>query len=71
MVAAEKKHIDLDFTDAQYQGLQTSGAIFERHLTLVSSAKDVRVLVRDAASGQIGTVTVPLKSFFSEAGEGK
>jgi VWFA-related protein len=64
VIAAEKKHIELDFTDEQYQGMQTTGAIFERHLALMPEAKDVRVLVRDAGSGQIGTVTVPLKTFF-------
>jgi VWFA-related protein len=62
-LAAEKKHVDLDFSDAQYQGLLTAGAIFERHLVLNEQAKDVRVLVRDGGSGQIGTVTVALKGF--------
>jgi VWFA-related protein len=66
VVAAEKKHIDLDFTDAQYQEMQTRGAIFERHLALLAEAKEVRVLVRDAGSGQIGTVSVLLRRFFPE-----
>ena len=64
VVAAEKKHIELDFTDAKYQELQARGVIFERHLALVAEAEEVRVLVRDAGSGQIGTVSVPLKRFF-------
>ena len=64
VLAADKKRVDTDFTDAQYQGLLGSGAIFERHITIVPAAKDVRVIVRDASSGQIGTVTVPLKNFF-------
>lgn len=67
VIAADKKHVDLDFTDAQYQSLLTVGAIFERHLTLLPEAKDVRAIVRDTGSGQIGTVTVPLKTFFPVA----
>jgi hypothetical protein len=70
VVAADKKHVDIDFTDAQYQGLLGSGAIFERHITLVPAAKDVRAIVRDSSSGQIGTVTVPLKSFFPSGATG-
>jgi VWFA-related protein len=66
VLAAEKKHIDLDFADAQYQDMQTRGAIFERHLDLVAGAKEVLALVRDGGSGQIGTVTVPLKKFFPD-----
>jgi VWFA-related protein len=66
VLAAEKKHIDLDFTDAQYQDMQTRGAIFERHLALVTEAREVRVVMRDAGSGQIGTVSVPLRRFFPE-----
>lgn len=64
VIAADKKRVDLDFTDKQYQSLLSVGAIFERHLELLAEAKDVRVIVRDAGSGQIGTVTVPLKAFF-------
>jgi hypothetical protein len=67
VIAADKKHLDLHFTDAQYQGLLSSGAIFERHLELAANAKGVRALVRDAGSGQIGTV--PLKMFFAGSGE--
>jgi VWFA-related protein len=66
VIAAEKKHIDLNLTDAQYQGLLTKGAIFERHLALDTSAKEVRAVVRDAGSGMIGSVSVPLKGFFTE-----
>lgn len=69
-LAAEKKHVDLDFTDTQYQGMLTAGAIFERHLVLNEQAKDVRVLVRDGGSGQIGTVTVALKNFVARATTG-
>ena len=64
VIAADKKHIGLDFTEEQYQGLLNTGAIFEWHLQLLPEAKDVRVIVRDTGSGQIGTVTVPVKTFF-------
>jgi hypothetical protein len=67
VVAAEKRHVDMDFTDAQYPEMVAKGAIFERHLTLVPDATHVRMLVRDAGSGRIGTVTVPLRAFFPEA----
>lgn len=66
-LAAEKKRIDLDFSDAQYQAMLSSGAIFERHLTINAGAKDVRAILRDATSGQVGSVTVPLKSFLPDS----
>lgn len=64
VVAAEKKHLGLDFTDEQYQNLLKAGAIFERHVEIAPDSDDVRVIVQDSTSGVIGSVTVPMKTFF-------
>ena len=62
-LAAEQKHIGLNLPDDQYETLLKTGAIFERHLDILPTTEDVRVLVRDSASGIVGTVTIPLKNF--------
>jgi len=67
VVAAEKKIVELDFLDPQYQALLGTGAIFERHLELNAAAMDVRTMVDSERSGQIGTETVPMKTSFPDS----
>ncbi|HWZ96967.1 MAG TPA: VWA domain-containing protein [Candidatus Dormibacteraeota bacterium] len=66
-VQEEQKRIGFDFTDEQYKALVKSGIILQRHVTADRSASEIRVLVHDAASGAIGTVTVPLGKLLAPA----
>jgi len=65
LLGAEQKHIGLNFPDANYENLLKTGAIFERHVDILPQAVNVRVLLRDSATGIVGTVTIPLKDFTS------
>jgi len=65
LLGAEQKHIGLNFPDANYENLLKTGAIFERHVVILPQAVNVRVLLRDSATGIVGTVTIPLKDFTS------
>jgi VWFA-related protein len=65
VVAAQKQHVDLDFSDPEYKNLQTQGAIFQRTLPINPDSHDVRVVALDPATLQVGTVTIPMKQFIA------
>jgi VWFA-related protein len=67
VIAAQKQHVDLNFTEDEYKGLLTRGAIFQRSIALGPDAHDVRVVALDPSTMQVGTVTIPLQQFFSAA----
>ena len=56
-VAAESQRIGLSLEEKQYQ---SSGLVLARHLTISPQASELRVLVRDADSRALGSVTVPV-----------
>jgi VWFA-related protein len=64
VLGAEKQHFDINFEEKQFAYMATAGLILERHLTVSPQATEVRVIVRDAASGSLGSVIIPVKSFF-------
>ncbi len=57
---SEQKRIGFDFSDEQYKALVKSGIILQKHVTADPNASEIRVVAHDAASGAIGTVSVPL-----------
>jgi VWFA-related protein len=58
-VAAEKQHIDLNLEDKQYEYLAKAAMVLDRHLVIVPQSTEVRIVLRDAGSGSMGSVTVP------------
>ena len=56
--------IELNLTSTQYDRMIKSGGLIlpDRTVPLVSQASLLRIVVRDDASGTLGSVTVPLKS---------
>jgi hypothetical protein len=56
--------IELTLNKDQYAKAMQSGAIIlpDRAVPLVPQASQLRIVVRDDASGTLGSVTVPLKS---------
>ncbi len=64
VLAAEKQHFDMNFEDKQLAYMATAGLILERHLTIFPQAAQLRVIVRDAASGTLGSVVIPAKFLF-------
>jgi CubicO group peptidase (beta-lactamase class C family) len=57
-VAAESQRIGLNLEEKQYQSLAQAGLVLARHLTISPQASELRVLVRDADSHALGSVTV-------------
>jgi hypothetical protein len=62
-VAAEKQHLDLNFETKQYEYLSKAGMVLARHLTIAPESTELRVVLRDAGSGSLGSVTLPTDAF--------
>ena len=66
VINMEKQHLDLNFEQKQYEYLSKAGVVLAKHVTVDPKSAEVRVVLRDAGSGSLGTVTVPMKMFFGE-----
>lgn len=62
-IAAEKQHLDLNFETKQYEYLAKVSMVLERHLTIAPESTELRVVLRDASSGSLGSVTLPTGEF--------
>jgi hypothetical protein len=62
--AADKQHFDVSLDDKQFTYMASAGMILLRHVTLDPKSVEVRVILRDAASGSLGSVAIPVKTFF-------
>jgi VWFA-related protein len=60
ILAAEKQHVDVKFSQQEYESLSKTGLVLQRRLTIDTSSTEIRVLTRDEGSGSVGSVTVPL-----------
>lgn len=60
ILAAEKQHVDVKFSQQEYESLFKTGLVLQRRLTIDPSSTEIRVLMRDEGSGSVGSVTVPL-----------
>jgi VWFA-related protein len=63
ILAADKHRLGLNFERKQYEALTKTGIIFESHLIVRPETNEVRVVVRDAGSGAMGSVTLPASAF--------
>jgi VWFA-related protein len=62
-LAAEKQHLDVDFDRKEYDSLAKTGMVLQRRLGINPGSTEIRIFVRDAASGLLGSVTIPVKTF--------
>jgi VWFA-related protein len=60
ILAAEKQHVDVNFSQQEYESLAKTSLVLQHRLTMDASTTEIRVLVRDEGSGSLGSVTVPL-----------
>jgi VWFA-related protein len=63
-LAAERQHFGVNFAPKEYAYLAKVGLVLQRHLAIQPGAVEVRIAVRDANSGSLGSVTFPVKAFF-------
>jgi VWFA-related protein len=59
-ISAENQRIGLNMEDKQYEYLASAGMVLGKHITILPQAVQFRVLVRDTASGALGSVTIPV-----------
>jgi VWFA-related protein len=64
VIAAEKQHVDLNFDAKEYESLSRTSMVLGKHLVILPQSEELRVLVRDAGSGSVGSVTMPVKTWF-------
>ena len=62
-VAAEEEHLDLNLEEKQYEYLSKVAMVLERHVTIAPQATELRIVLRDAGSGSLGSVTLPPTAF--------
>jgi hypothetical protein len=55
----ETETVDLNLLPATYDQITRQGMLYKKTITRDRRASMFRVIVRDAASGSIGSVTVP------------
>lgn len=51
----------MNFDRKEYDSLVKSGLTLQRRLVIDPASTEIRVLVRDAGSGALGSVTFPVK----------
>jgi VWFA-related protein len=61
-LAAESQRIGLDLPQKQYEYLSKAGLVFGRHVTIKPDTSELRVVVRDAGSEALGSVSVPVSA---------
>ena len=63
---AQDQTFHLHLSPEIYAKLMKEGASVTKDLTIAPNAVQVRVVVRDANTGTMGTVRIPMADYFSE-----
>jgi VWFA-related protein len=66
-VAAEEQHLELNIEEKQYEYLSKVAMVLDRHVTIAPQSTELRVVLRDARSGSLGSVTLPAMAFLPKA----
>jgi hypothetical protein len=64
IVAADKQHFDINFEQEQYEYFCRVGIILQRKVGVLPESSEIRVVLRDAGSGGLGSVNIPVKEFY-------
>jgi VWFA-related protein len=67
VLVGDKQHLGINFEQKQYEFLCKAGMVLQRQITVLPASDEIRVIVRDLGSGSVGSVTVPVKTFFPVA----
>lgn len=67
-ITGEAKTFNMRLLRQTYDSILKDGLVLTRTLRLADGAAQVRVVTRDATSGALGSVTIPLDKLFSKAG---
>jgi hypothetical protein len=66
-VAAEEQHLALNLDERQYEYLSKVALVLDRHVKIAPQSTELRVVLRDAGSGSLGSVTLPTMAFLPKA----
>jgi VWFA-related protein len=66
-VTGETKTVNMRLTRQTYEEIMKAGVTLTRTLPIEAGAATLRVVVRDAASGAIGSISIPLAKLFPES----
>lgn len=64
-VLFDYKHLNLNLEQKNYDALMRMGMVLTHELPVAPKTTVVRVVVRDASTGALGTVTVPLEKYLA------
>jgi len=64
MIASSLRPYPLCFDTATHEHLLKQGLAYTNEMLMVPGAVQIRVILRDAATGKIGSVDVPLAQYF-------
>jgi VWFA-related protein len=64
ILVGDKQHLGINFEQKQYEFLSKAGMTLQRNVAVLPNSKEIRVVVRDASSGAVGSVNIPVKAFF-------
>ncbi len=67
-VGGETKTVNMRLTRETYEAVVKDGVKLTRNLPVAPGAANLRVVVRDASSGAIGSVSIPLEKLFPNSG---
>ena len=67
VITSEKETFGMNFKPETYEKLMKIGTKFSGRLTLSPGVVNLRVIAQDTGSGSIGTLTIPIKKYLSEA----
>jgi hypothetical protein len=57
----------MNLPDQRYQKALQDGISYTKQMAVDANAVDVRVILRDAGTGKVGAVTIPLAKYFAPA----
>lgn len=60
-IEGEKKTVQYALRQESYETVLTQGRFFEEPITIDPRASRVRIVVRDASTGAVGSVSVPVR----------
>jgi VWFA-related protein len=63
-VNVQMQHVDLNLDEKQYDYMSKAALVLDRHIIVPPQASEIRVVLRDSSSGALGSVFIPVKSFF-------
>ena len=67
-VTGEAKTVNLHVLRPTYEEVLKQGVTLSRNLPIAAGATKLRVIVRDATSGSIGSISIPLDKLFPNSG---